>query len=342
MANADPTPRCRRLVARAEALRWTRYPAGLSLSLLGIALPFFALIACGYLARRTRLVADAGLAGINQFLVYFALPAFVFSRVTDTSGASATAGPFLLAYGLACFSLLGLGLVFSRWLFRAPVPDAAIHGLGAAFSNTGYLGLPLAIALYGEAASVPAVLIFTFDNTVLILLTAVLLEVGRGTGTWLARVAGLLGQLFGRNPLIVAILAALLLATFAVPIPEALRAFTRLLGNAAGPAGLFALGASLAARQVTGSLGQVTATTMLKLIVHPVVMAWAMLAVSADPLWARTAITSAALPVGASVYVLAAQYNVQVAPASAVVLISTVASVVTLSALLAFLGLGPG
>ncbi|MBI3031291.1 MAG: hypothetical protein HYY64_17465 [Candidatus Rokubacteria bacterium] len=58
---------------------------------------------------------------------------------------------------------------------------------------------------------------------------------------------------------------------------------------------------------------------------------------SLDPLWAAVAVLDAALPVAANVFVLARRYDIYVERASSIVLISTTASVVTVSALLALL-----
>ena len=48
-------------------------------TILNTALPFFALIFCGYGAGRFRLLSEASVAGVNAFVFYFALPAFLFN-----------------------------------------------------------------------------------------------------------------------------------------------------------------------------------------------------------------------------------------------------------------------
>lgn len=306
-------------------------------TVLTLTLPFFGLIFCGYLAARRGWVGEGGAAGINTFVILFALPAFVFSRVTGASEQVALEPGFLLAYGAATLAVFAIGIVVSRALFRLPTEEAVLQGMGSAFSNTGYMGLPLAVAAFGEAAVIPAVLTFGFDNTLLLLLVLVVLEARRAGGVSMGGLAHLLGQVVLRNPLVVAIVVAVAVSMLRLPVPEALANFARLLGNAAGPGGLFTLGVGLASRSVGSGVGPVGTTTLLKLFAHPVLVWAGMSLAQPDPLWATVAILSAALPVGATVFVVSAQYHVQAARASSTVLVTTVISVVTVSVLLAVL-----
>lgn len=309
-------------------------------TLLTIALPFFGLIGCGYLAGLARWMVERDVAALNRFVVLFALPAFVFSRVAGADAAlAAFDARFAAAYGGATVLLFGVGLAASRVLFRSALPEAALQGLAGAFSNTGYLGLPLAVATYGDAAALPAIIIFTFDNTLLLLLTLALVE--RGTASSAASRLGLRGwldRLLLRNPLFAAIALGALAQAVRVPVPEVLLAFARLLGGAAAPGGLFALGASLALRSTAAGTGPMLLTTGLKLVGHPLVMLGAMLLAAPDPLWARVAVLSAGLPIGATVYVLAAQYRVATSLASTAVLVTTVLAAASVPLLITALG----
>lgn len=111
-----------------------------------------------------------------------------------------------------------------------------------------------------------------------------------------------------------------------------------LIGKAAAPVSLFAVGATLATCRIAGDLREALVMTALKLLVLPVVV-WASATFVFDlrPEWITVAVVAAAMPAGANVYVFARKYDIYVNRATAVVLLSTVLSVVTLTALIATL-----
>jgi malonate transporter len=143
-----------------------------------------------------------------------------------------------------------------------------------------------------------------------------------------------------RNPLMIAIFAGALVSATGRGLPTPVANFTDLLGGAAGPCALFALGATLAGQQISSGIGEVSYMTFFKLLVHPAAMWFTTTRLlDLDPLWATVAILGASLPVAANVFIIAKQYDTYVDRTSSAVLISTVISVATVSALLTILPL---
>jgi malonate transporter len=125
------------------------------------------------------------------------------------------------------------------------------------------------------------------------------------------------------------------LSIIGLTLPSPVKAFGTLLGGAALPCALFALGASLVGQRDTPGKSEVAWLVALKLLAHPLVI-W-LLATHVfflQPLWAKMAVIEAGLPTAASLFVLAEQYDLCVDRASAVVFASTLISVVTVSVLL--------
>jgi len=305
-------------------------------TILNVILPFFALIGCGYLAVKLRIFPGDGIAGLNAFVWYFALPCLVFRALALRPLAEILDAPFIAAWAIGGWAVFGLVALLGRLLFRAPAGVALLQGQGAELSNIGYMGLPLLIALYGEAATVPAVLAMLTDMVLVQTPTMALLEVAKSRGGGdPAAVAGKVLKGFLTNPLVLSVVAGGLVAALALPLPAPVGYFTEILGRAAGPAALFGIGAKLAGQPVADGLAEVGLVTFGKLVLHPLAI---FLAMSAALGWgerAEIAVLLAALPIGGNVFVVAQSFGIYAARISTAILASTAIGVVSFSFLAA-------
>jgi malonate transporter len=309
-------------------------------TILNTALPFFALIFCGYGAGRFRLLSEASIAGVNAFVFYFALPAFIFNLLATSPLADVVNGPFVAAYlgtGLVVFAVAA---VLGRLIFKVRRSEAALQGAAAVLGNTGYMGIPLVAAAFGDRAAIPLVLGLTLEATVLIPLAIVLVEAQKGLDAGWYRLLGSVAGAMVRNPIIIAIFTGVAVSAASLGLPTPIENFTDLLGRAAGPCALFALGATLTSFPISTGIGEVSYMTFFKLLVHPAAIWFATTRLfDVDPLWASVAILGASLPVAANVFIVARQYDTYVDRTSSAILISTAISVFTVSALLTVLPL---
>jgi malonate transporter len=309
-------------------------------TILNTALPFFALIFCGYGAGRFKLLSEASIAGVNAFVFYFALPAFIFNLLATSPLADVVNGPFVAAYlgtGLVVFAVAA---VLGRIIFKVRRSEAALQGAAAVLGNTGYMGIPLVAAAFGDRAAIPLVLGLTLEATVLIPLTIVLVEAQKGLDAGWSRLLGSVAGAMIRNPIIIAIFTGVAVSAASLGLPTPIENFTDLLGRAAGPCALFALGATLTSFPISTGIGEVSYMTFFKLLVHPAAIWFATTRLfDVDPLWASVAILGASLPVAANVFIVARQYDTYVDRTSSAILISTAISVFTVSALLTVLPL---
>lgn len=303
-------------------------------TILAVALPFFAVLLCGLVAARLRLIDDAGLIGLNAFVFWFALPALLFHKVATTPFARLTDWTLYVGYEGACVLLYCLVLAVTRWVLRRPLREAAILAFAASWGNVGYMGVPLLSAAYGESAGLPAVLAVVLDTLVLQSVTILLLESGGGAGHGGLRTVG---QAVVRNPLIIAVFAGAAVAGLGLDLPAPVVGFLGLLGPAAAAGALFALGATLRGGALAEDAGLVGGILAAKLLFLPA-LAWLGLQfvpVPAD-LQAPLVITTA-LPTAASVFVIAQRYGVLERPAAAIVFGSHLFGIVTLTILLVLL-----
>lgn len=305
--------------------------------ILETALPFFALILCGYGAGRLRLLGEASIAGVNAFVFYFALPTFLFSLMATAPLADFVNGRFVMAYLSAGLAVFALAALLGHLAFEIGPSEAALQGSAAVLGNTGYMGLPLVAAAFGDRAAIPLVLALTLEVAILIPLTVSLIEAGKGLGEGLLRLIGSVTNSLLRNPLIIAIFAGALISATGLGLPTPVENFTDLLGGAAGPCALFALGATLTGYPISAGLSEVSYMTFFKLLVHPAAVWSATRLFDVDPLWTTVAVLGAALPVAANVFILARQYDTYVAQTSSAILVSTTVSLISVSTLLAIL-----
>lgn len=302
---------------------------------VGAVLPVFGLVACGYLAGRFRIVTQASSHALNQFVYAFALPAMLFVAVYRGSLDEILSGAFLLAVIGATLATAVAGFALSR-LSGAPPAESTMRALNASFANTGYLGIPLVTIAYGESAALPAALATVATNIVSFALAITCLELFVNPQPGGVRRA--LGGV-ARSPLIWPIAVAILLVGLQARIPLAVERFASLLAAAAGPCALFAIGLFVSQLSMRAGAAASWQSTALKLVLHPLLMALLAFHVfTVDPLWAKIAVVCASLPLGATAFVLAQRYRLLEAETSTGAVISTAASVLTVSLVMAFLG----
>lgn len=312
------------------------------LTVLEVTLPVFALVFCGWISARRQLMSVESIEGINAFVFWFALPAMLL-RAVAAHPVSEIADPRYLSAFLLAALLMFFG---SRLFARTLHPDSAAR-TGFAFASThgniGYLGLPL-IAQLGDPSRLPAmVMAMIVDIFVVIVVAIVLFESARSDNTGvstLRRMRGALGGLL-RTPLILGIAAGLVLSVTGATLPKPVDGFVRLLASAAGPCALFAIGASLGARRVV--LGrEVSALIVLKLAVHPALVAGTMTLFGVDPALAAIGVLAAALPSASNTFILSQRYGVSTQAMGAAIVAGTFGGAATVSFVIWALGLPIG
>lgn len=301
----------------------------------GAVLPVFGLIACGYLAGRFHIVTQASSQALNQFVYAFALPAMLFVAVYRGSLEEILSGAFLLAVIVATVGTALAGFLLSYFANGAGPAESTMRALNASFGNTGYLGIPLVTVAYGERAALPAALATVATNFVSFALAIVCLElfVNPHRGGVRRALKGVI-----MSPLIWPIFLAVLLVALQVKIPLPAERFATLLAAAAGPCALFAIGLFVSQLSIRAGAAASWQTTLLKLVLHPLLMAalvfWVL---PVDALWAKIAVVCASLPLGATAFVLAQRYKLLEAETSAGAVVSTAASLLTVSFVMALL-----
>tara|TARA_R110000787_G_scaffold159395_9_gene273176 strand:+ start:1005 stop:1946 length:942 start_codon:yes stop_codon:yes gene_type:complete len=292
-------------------------------------LPFFALIGLGYWAGRTRFFTAEATAYLTKFVFYFALSAMLFNFSANLSLAEVWDGRLVAAYLWGTAFVYGIATLVC-YVRGLSVEITAIESQCAVIGNVGFLGVPMLTLLLGPEAIGPVMMALAVDLIVFSSLIVILIT-GSRDGRMSLAILRTVGLGLVKNPMIVAITLGLIWSGLKLPIPAPMGEFLTLLGAAATPGALFAIGASLASKSAE-RLSVAGWLSFCKLVLHPVFVAFACFVLfKVEPYQAMVVISAAALPVAGNVYILAQHYGVAPQRVSAAILVSTALSIVSVS-----------
>jgi len=319
------------------------------LHVLLVTFPFFALVVAGYVAARRGLLRLDAIPGLNSFVLYFALPCMLY-RFGSTTPLGQMLDPGVVFTYLLCGLVLVGFVVTVSMNQRIGWNDAAFGALVAAFPNTGFMGVPLLVALLGAQAAGPAIATIMVDMLVTSSLCVALSRLD-GAGVHGFAVAGrnaLRGVLV--NPMPWAILLGALASYLEWRPPGPVDQTVGLLADAASPVALFTIGAVLARSQMLTPadgahplpLRDYVPVAVIKLVLHPLLVLLVgvgaiQLGVPLDRFALTVIVLVAALPSASNVSLLAERFGANNGRIARIILVSTAAAFLTFSAAVALL-----
>ena len=334
-------------------------------AILAVTVPFFALVLLGWFGARSRVLPASAIPGLNAFVLYFALPCMLF-RFGSSLPLARLADPALLTLYLAS-ALIVIGLTIALTLRRpgddsgVDLRDAAFGALVAAFPNAGFMGVPLLVALLGEAAAGPVIGAIVVDLVVTSTLCLALAQshvrqagaggAGSGREQGLLRGAVLSLRSALTNPLPWAIAAGAGFAATGLLLPAPIAQIVRMLGDSATPVALFTIGAVLfrAGQHVHTRTppGRYLPVALVKLVLHPALVygggtAAAALGAPVPPFGLMVLTLTAALPSASNAALLAERYGADNGRIARIIMASTVLAFATFSATAWLFGVGRG
>ncbi len=307
-----------------------------------ITAPIYLFIALGYVLVRRGLFGKPELRVLGRFVLQIGLPALLFkSLATRPIGEVLNAG-YLGA--MAAGSLVMFFVVFlsCRALRGKERTERVMLAVGTSFSNSAYIGYPIALHLLGPVAGIALALNLLVENLVMLPLMLALAESGAGQGRIRALKSAFAGLL--RNPMVVAIVVGLGVSLLKLPLPAPLLRAVDIGSLAVAPVGLFVIGGSLVGLSTQGLRRDMAIVAAGKLIGHPLAVwggVWLMaaLALPLEPALRTAAVTMAAAPMLGIYPILAQKYGLE-GPAAAAMLGTTMASFASITLLLALLAAG--
>jgi predicted permease len=287
--------------------------------------------------------------GLNGFVLFFALPCMLFQFGAKTPIAQLLDASAFFMY-LFCALVMVAFVVAVTLNKRFGWNDAAFGALVGAFPNTGFMGVPLLVALLGAAAAGPAIVTIVID---MVITTSLCIALSRLDGAGQQGVSqaaknALLGVV--KNPLPWAILLGTVFSAFQIELPGPVEKTVALLGDAASPVALFTIGAVLARSQKIAHHEQHGPLTwkdyvpvaLIKLFLHPVLVLAVGLAVISmgvpiDAFALKVMVLVAALPSASNVAMLSERFGADNGRIARIILVSTAAAFLTFSGAVALL-----
>ena len=314
------------------------------LSVLLITFPFFALVACGFIATWRGVLPQAGIPGLNAFVLFFALPCMLYRFGAQTPIHQLLDINVTLVYLLCAAAMVGATVLLTRR--RMGWNDAAFGALVAAFPNTGFMGVPMLAALLGAQSTGPIIVTMAIDMVITTSACIALsrLDLAGGQGVWTAVRSSLKGM--AANPMPWSILLGGLASAMGWVLPGPVDKTVAMLAGAASPVALFSIGAVLARSQMNShervAARDYVPIALAKLIIHPLLV-WAVgmsamamgLSLSHETL--VVLVLLAALPSASNVSLLTDRYAAHSGRVARIILVSTSLAFLTFSAAVALM-----
>lgn len=299
--------------------------------------PVLAIVLVGFLSvSRKHLTQQEG-DSIAKFAFSYVIPVLLFIGTVNAKTPDNMQWAFLFSYYAALLFIYALAVFLGKFFFQFSATEQSVFSMGAAYSNATIMGIPVCFYALGEEAILPVLIIISIHNLVLFTLGFIVAERSKfSMATFLHNVLGIFKQLF-TSPITCSLILGGLVNLGNIPLYPPLEEAITLMSRAAIPTALFALGATLNKYKIQGHIAPALVIVCLKILFFPgLVWILAFKVFTISPLWSAAALLISAMPVGISAYIFSQKFQQCVAPIATSIVISTIASIFTLTILIAY------
>ena len=292
----------------------------------------------GYVTASVGWFDQVAIRGLTRFVFDFAVPMLLLRTISTATLPDVIPWDYLASYYLGTCIILLSGLGITRLLWQRTFSQQVINAFSSSFSNTVLLGIPIILLTFGDRAVLPLFIIIGTHGIIMVPLFTIMLEMGKSGRAPIKTVIVRTSYGLFTNPLIIGLLSGLACNLFEITLWKPLDEMAKLLANSVTSCALFALGATLASFRKNIPWQEVPMIVILKTILHPVVV-WGLATLVfrvKEVIWIQVLVLLAAQPTGVNPFLFASRYNVGQLVSSGAAFISTIFSIFTLSALLAF------
>jgi malonate transporter len=319
------------------------------LQILSVTFPFFALVLAGFVAARRGMLPLDAIPGLNGFVLFFALPCMLYRFGASMPVAQLLDASAFFTYLFCALVTVAFAITISL-NHRIGWNDASFGALVAAFPNTGFMGVPLLVALLGPKAAGPAIVTILVDLMVTTSLCIALSRLDGADEHGASKAAKNALKSVAANPMPWAIMLGAVSSAISLELPKPVAQTLGMLADAASPVALFTIGAVLARSQMLTAQGQARPLALgdylpvaiIKLALHPLLVllvgaAAISLGVPLNKFAFTVMVLVAALPSASNVSMLAERYDADNGRIARIILVTTAASFLTFSLAVALL-----
>jgi len=312
------------------------------MDILETILPIISIALAGFGAVRFGYLSQADCDGISKFVFMFIIPALLFVGTVKAKIPADMDWSFLAVYYFSVLFVYLVAVIVAAYWFGYNHPEQSVFGMASCYSNATIVGIPICIYALGEASMLPLFILVSIHNLVLFTLGVLVAERSKLSFSAIFSNIYSISKDLLKSPITSSLVLGGLVNVLDLPLYAPLEGALTLASEAAVPSALFVLGASLYRYKIQGNILPAIVVIALKMILLPVLVWWMLFYIfPIDPLWASTAVLTAAMPVGISVYIFTQKYHAAEAQVATAIVLSTIFSVVSLSVLMIFIGVLP-
>lgn len=286
----------------------------------------FILILTGFVLYKKKMISDSASKDLSALVVNVCSPGLIIvSMFNDLSQIPRENVVFVGVIAVIFYIFLILFGYFLVWVLKVPDSLRNAYVLMTVFGNTGFIGIPVALAIIGPESMV-YVIVFNFLFNLTIFTFGIMLLKKDTEGkkrTWKDYL----------SPGLIACIAAFLIYWFQLGLPEEIETLAGYYGNACTLLSMIVIGISLAGMKVRDMMQnkRLLAFVIIRFIAFPVILALALRPVLPDLLIRATVVLMAALPVGNFPAMLCEQYGRDPKPIAEGIVVTTILSVFTIT-----------
>ena len=306
---------------------------------VSVILPAAIIVGAGYYAGR-KILDTAGVKALSELVFNLFLPCLLFRSMATSSFAGSDL-TLLAAYFGASLAWFGIVALYYCHRHGQTIDGAVVLGLGAVFSNTVQLGIPIQKLAFGEAGLKLQLSIIALHSLVLLTVATIWVEIARARADGSQQKTGLAKSLLHVvkasviHPVILPIIIGLAWSFAGWPLPAWADQPLGFLASAAGPMMLVLMGAQLSNMKLSEHWRGAMTLAVMKNLLHPLLIFAVTWGLGLSPLAIAVAVTCAALPMGANVFLFAQRYNANESLVTAATALSSLVALVSLTVALA-------
>lgn len=288
-------------------------------------LKLFLLLVLGFVLFKCHIFDEYTNKKISALIVNVASPMLIISSIAGVEGNDKNIVFLMIGAGILMYiGFIILGKIINR-IFPFPKKDWPVYECMVVFANTGFMGYPVLLDVFGQEAVFYASLIHMAFNFFVYTYAIMCLTKGDDSEFKLN-----FKQLL--TPGIILIFVGIFIYLFDIQLPSVLMDTINSVGSLTAPLSMMMIGSSLAVYPIKDSFTDCRSYVFafVRLIIVPFVTMIVCRLLHINPYYANITIITNAMPVGSMVLMLATQYNANVKIVTRNIVVSTLLSVITI------------
>jgi hypothetical protein len=302
------------------------------LDIFTMVLPVLVPVLVGWLVVRVRLLGMQDAKALTSAFLYIFLPALIVGHLATQHLAELFDVRFILATaGLMCL-IYAVILLVNRVFLRRPLATSALAAFACSKFNAMVVGLPLLLVAIGHPAIIAVVINMLIGYFTILPVTLFLLEVAKaeqgGHGTRYGAVIVSALRHVALDPLVLATVVGLLIAALQIALPRWLTDSLSIMGSAAIPVPLVAVGMTISGAAIRESFREALWVTLIRVVASPILAIEVARLFGLSPLYSIALVISFSLPTAKMAFALAEKHEIYVEQMAAIVTMTTVSLLV--------------